>query len=182
MVGARGSAGRHCAAAPAGVRRLATEVGHVPRHQVSKIEGDGEMLTGLWKKEKNGRRVFSGVDRRRRGTGLASEVEEGARRAPGRLRSTRGAPAAAAEGSAWPEMRRRRGIVGRRCLPVAATCCSGEQSPCRARGRGRGGRLQANSSSVRCSSMAQGPELTFAVAGSWRRECSARRSKARRAG
>ena len=111
MVGARGGAGRHCAAAPTGVRCLATEVGHVPRHQVSKIEGDGEMLTGLWKKEKNGRRVFSGVDRRRRGTGLASEVEEGVRRAPGRLRSTRGAPVAAAEGSAWPEMRRRRVIV-----------------------------------------------------------------------
>ena len=47
MVGARGGAGRHCAAAPAGVRCLATEVAHVPRQQVSKMEGDGEMLTGL---------------------------------------------------------------------------------------------------------------------------------------
>jgi len=28
------------------VRCLATEVAHVPRQQVSKIEGDGEMLTG----------------------------------------------------------------------------------------------------------------------------------------
>ena len=61
MVGARGGAGRHCAAAPAGVRCLATEVGHVPRHQVSKIEGDGEMLTGLWKK---GEERAQGVQRR----------------------------------------------------------------------------------------------------------------------
>ena len=51
------------------------------------------------------------MDRRRRGTGLASEVEEGVRRAPGRLGSTRGAPVVAAEGSAWPEMRRRRVIL-----------------------------------------------------------------------
>ena len=46
MVGARGGVGRHCAAVPAGMRCLATEVAHVPRQQVSKIEGDGEMLTG----------------------------------------------------------------------------------------------------------------------------------------
>ena len=30
----------------AGMRCLATEVAHVPRQQVSKIDGDGEMLTG----------------------------------------------------------------------------------------------------------------------------------------
>ena len=73
MVGARGGAGRHCAAAPAGVRCLATEVGHVPRHQVSKIEGDGEMLTGLWKQEKNRCRGNDGGDRRRRGRGVRGE-------------------------------------------------------------------------------------------------------------
>ena len=73
MVGARGGAGRHCAAVPAGMQCLATEVAHVPRQQVSKIEGDGEMLTRLWKKEKNGCRGNDDGDRRRRGGGVRGE-------------------------------------------------------------------------------------------------------------
>ena len=48
---------------------------------------------------------------------------------------------------------------------VAARWCSGEQSPCGAWGRGRRGRLQATSSTTRCSSEAQWPELAFEVAG-----------------
>ena len=93
MVGARGGAGRHCAAAPAGVRCLATEVGHVPRHQVSKIEGDGEMLTGLWKKEKNGRRGNDGGDRRRRRRGVRGGGRRQRLRASGLRRSSCGVPA-----------------------------------------------------------------------------------------
>ena len=73
MVGAHGIAGRHCSAAPAGVWCLATEVANVPRKQVRKIEGDGEMLTGLSKKEKNGCRGNDGGDRRRRGRGVRGE-------------------------------------------------------------------------------------------------------------
>ena len=52
---------------------------------------------------------------------------------------------------------------------VVAQWCSGEQSPCGAWGRVRRGRLQATSSSTRCSSEAQWPELAFEVAGlRWR--------------
>ena len=63
-------------------------------------------------------------DRRRRGTELASGVEEEVRRASGRLRSTRGAPAAVTrESGRFGDRRRRRNLAAE--VPAAAQSSPG---------------------------------------------------------
>ena len=71
------------------------------------------MLTVGLDRARERRRVAGDEDRRRGRYGLASGVEEGVRRAPGRLRSTRGAPVAVTrESGRFGDRRRRRNLGG----------------------------------------------------------------------